>query len=446
MKRRAVILILCLITLAACSTKTPDQPILDLVTLTQDAGAYHRLPADTPLLSPEAQQKAYAHFLAEHFAPWERSAPKHTAKEVFWGLDVYGPKKIYGENTLLRDPAWMERMREYSRVAQYPSLNRRAITVTNTSMRVLPTNRPAFYDFARAGEGFPFDYMQNSLVLAGTPLYASHVSADRAWILVESRFAFGWVPVTDIAWVDDGFISIFKTGNYGAITRDDVPLTDTDGSYRFTGHVGTLLPILERLHESDGYAFIIPTRTQRGDAVPQVAYVPAEFASPAPLPTTPANFTRLANAMLGRQYGWGGLYEDRDCSAATMDLMAAFGIYLPRNSSQQIKVGAVISLKDMSREEKKRLIIQGATPFLTLVRKPGHIMLYVGEQNGQPIVFHSTWGLKTKKDGKYGRKIIGSTVITTLEPGLELDNLARPEGILLETVYAISTLPEIGGK
>ena len=444
--KRLAILVLCLVTLAACSTKSPNQPILDLVNLPQDTGAYHGLVPDAPLLSQQAQQKAYANFLSEHFAPWDRTTPKHTAKEVFWGLEVYTPKKIYGENTLLRDPAWMEHMREYSRVKQYPSMNRRAISVNNTSMRVLPTQQPAFYDFAKAGEGFPFDYMQNSLVLAGTPLYASHVSADRAWILVESRFAYGWVPVKDIAWVDDGFISIFKTGVYGAITSDDVPVTGANGSYQLTGHVGTILPILENGFGGNGYALIIPTRTQRGDAVPQLAFVPTPFVTQAPISTTPANFARVANSMLGRQYGWGGLYEDRDCSAATMDLMAAFGIYLPRNSSQQIKVGRLISVEGLSRLEKKQLITKSATPFLTLVRKSGHIMLYIGQKDGQPIVFHSTWGLKTKKGDTYGRKIIGSTVVTTLEPGLELPDLARPEGILLETVYAISTLPEIGGK
>ena len=379
--------------------------------------------------------------MAEHFGPWTRTEPKHTAEEVFWGLALYPKKRLFGENTLLRDPAWLKRMAESSRVNDYPSINRRAIAVTNTSMRVLPTGQPAFYDFARAGEGFPFDYMQNSLVLAGTPLYASHVSADRAWIMVESRFAYGWVPVEDIGWVDDNFISKFRTGQYAAITRDDVSITDIDGDYRFTGHVGTILPVMKEGNGANGFALIIPVRTAKGEAVPQTAFLPKTVAQAAPIPATPDNFAKLANAMLGRAYGWGGLYEGRDCSAATMDLMAAFGIYLPRNSSQQIKVGVNASLKEMSVEEKKQFIIRNATPFLTLVRKPGHIMLYVGTKDGQPLVFHAIWGLKTMVGDGYGRKVIGRAVITSLEPGLEMDDLARPEGVLLEMVYAISTLP-----
>jgi len=440
-RRFCTALIFLTMLLAACAVKTPDKPVADLVNLTQDAGVYHGLDPNTPILAPETQEAAFKHFMTQHFGPWNRTEPKHTAEEVFWGLALYPKKELFGENTLLRDPAWLKRMQEYSRVEQYPSMNRKAIAVTNTSMRVLPTSQPAFYDFARAGEGFPFDYMQNSLILAGTPLYASHISADRAWIMVESRFAYGWVPVGDIGWVDDGFISIFKTGVYAAITRDDVPITDADGNYRFTGHVGTILPVMEGGAGINGFAFIIPTRNTRGTAVPQVAFLPEAFASLAPISTTPANFAKLTNAMLGRQYGWGGLYEDRDCSAATMDLMAAFGIYLPRNSSQQIKVGTNVSLKDMSSEAKKQLLTKVGTPFLTLVRKPGHIMLYIGSKDGQPLVFHSVWGLKTKVGGSYGRKVIGRAVITSLEPGIEMDDLARPAGVILETVYAISTLP-----
>jgi hypothetical protein len=75
------------------------------------------------------------------------------------------------------------------------------------------------------------------------------------------------------------------------------------------------------------------------------------------------------------------------------------------------------------------------------VGKPGHVMVYIGQRDGQPVVLHATWGLKTVKGNGYGRKVIGAAVITTLEPGLERNDLARPEGVLLESVYAISVLP-----
>ena len=149
----------------------------------------------------------------------------------------------------------------------------------------------------------------------------------------------------------------------------------------------------------------------------------------------------LANRMLGEPYGWGGLYTDRDCSATIMDLMAGFGIFLPRNSSQQAKLGWVEPLDGEDDAAKKARLLMEGVPFLTLVRKPGHIMLYIGSRDGEPVVLQTIWGLKTRRRGIEGRRIIGRTVISTLEPGRDLRDLARPEGVLLHTVRSFNTLP-----
>jgi len=66
-----------------------------------------------------------------------------------------------------------------------------------------------------------------------------------------------------------------------------------------------------------------------------------------------------------------------------------------------------------------------------LIYLRGHIMLYIGEKAGEPLVFHNIWGLRTlKDDGSVGRFIIGRAVITTLEPGKELPNLIQEASIL----------------
>ncbi|NDV18153.1 glycoside hydrolase [Pseudodesulfovibrio sp. JC047] len=434
MIRQAIFFILTACLLAGCAAQDPNAPILDLTELPQDAGVYHDLPETTPLIPPTIQKQAFDQFLKAHFGPWEQTEPRHPASEAFWGLDVYDHENLYGENTLPRDPRWIRDMTTASRVEAYPSMGRRAIAVATTSMRVLPTNRPVFHDFSKAGEGFPFDYMQNSLVLAGTPLYAAHVSADTAWILVESRFAFGWVPARDIAWVDDDFASTYQTGSYATPITDAVAIVDETGNYAFTARVGMMIPREPGTPDIG----LIPVRDRFGHAVALRAKLPVGTMAQAPLPATPANFSALANTMLGQQYGWGGLYENRDCSATTMDLMAAFGIFLPRNSSQQAKMGTPFALDGLDLDDKKETILDNATPFLTLVRKPGHIMLYIGNHDGEPIVFHSVWGVKTEVGDGYGRKIIGATAITTLEPGRELDTLAAP---LLDSVTRITTLP-----
>jgi len=80
---------------------------------------------------------------------------------------------------------------------------------------------------------------------------------------------------------------------------------------------------------------------------------------------------------------------------------------------------------------KKEFIIKNAIPFKTLIYLPGHIMIYVGEKNNEPLVFHNMWGVKTlDSDGNYGRNIIGKAAVTTLRPGSELNNYVEKYSVL----------------
>ena len=70
---------------------------------------------------------------------------------------------------------------------------------------------------------------------------------------------------------------------------------------------------------------------------PRLVLSPAEGATQAP--------ARGIKFPISRQpYGYGGLYDNRDCSAMTRDLFAPFGLYLPRNSSEQARGGKVVPL------------------------------------------------------------------------------------------------------
>jgi len=74
-------------------------------------------------------------------------------------------------------------------------------------------------------------------------------------------------------------------------------------------------------------------------------------------------------------------------------------------------------LDGLDDDEKEQMIKQKAIPFQTLLYKRGHIMLYVGVYDNKPIILHNVWGIKTKKDGVYGRIIIGKTILSSLELG-----------------------------
>ena len=151
---------------------------------------------------------------------------------------------------------------------------------------------------------------------------------------------------------------------------------------------------------------------------------------------------KIANELIGEPYGWGGLYGNRDCSSMTRDFFSVFGLWLPRHSEDQVKeVGTYIDLQGMTSEQKEKVIMEKAIPYLTLIWRKGHVMLYIGAKDGQPLIFHNVWGVRTKDlRGYEGRKIIGQAVITTLHPGRELRNFDAEAGDMLTHVAGMSIL------
>lgn len=117
------------------------------------------------------------------------------------------------------------------------------------------------------------------------------------------------------------------------------------------------------------------------------------------------------------KYGWGGIYEQRDCSSTLRDFYTPFGLWLPRNSSQQAKKGKIIKVGHLSEDAKIKLIKKQAVPFKTLLHKKGHILLFVGIHKNKIVAFHNLWGIKTKKNFKEGRFVIGKAIFSTLKVG-----------------------------
>ena len=138
-------------------------------------------------------------------------------------------------------------------------------------------------------------------------------------------------------------------------------------------------------------------------------------------------------------YGWGGIYGQRDCSSTLRDFYAPFGLWLPRNSSLQAKLGEVISVESLSSEEKIEIIKENAKPFRTLIYKKGHIGLYVGTRDGRIIMYQNVWGVKTKEEGVEGRFIIGRPIFSTLEVGSNLREYDKSSS-MLKKLKSISTL------
>lgn len=426
---------------AVCPAPLPwqDLAVADIESMPQDPAAYAEALSGRPLVSQAVQEEMNRSYDEKFFAPWAQAESPLSPDDAFWGVASYGSKQGYGENMLERPREWMEALIALMQRDAFPSLARSGIALRNADMRVMPTDHPFFYDFHEAGEGFPFDYFQNSALWAGTPLFVSHVSTDHAWYFVETGFASGWVRAEHVAFVDQEFMDAYRTGETAALLRDAVAVSDLGGQYRFTAHVGAVFPLVS-VSEA-GLLVNVPASDGNGRAVIAQAMLSLDDAAPKPLACTADNVGRVASAMAGQLYGWGGLFENRDCSAMVRDLFAPFGIWLPRNSTGQGSTGRVVSLESMTPEQKERAILTQGVPFASLVWMRGHIMLYMGEYEGRAAMFHNIWGLRTVNgEGATGRNVIGRAVVTTLTPGLEIDNLDPEKGNLLDRVLALAIL------
>ncbi|MFZ5812348.1 MAG: SH3 domain-containing protein [Thermodesulfobacteriota bacterium] len=388
---------------------------------------------DRPLLSTDQAAYRLDEFLLAFFKPWTMEQPEYGLKSVMGPFVKYAKSPGYNEHNRPRDPAWAVTLERQADLRSFPRLSRRAITVANTNLRSMPTSGARYSDPTLPGEGYPFDYLQHSSVPLGTPLYVTHATHDGSWLLVESPFTFGWIPASDAGLVDEAFIRDYQCGRYAAVIRDNVPFARGQAL-----DIGCVLPLSGRA--GGGLTVLYPEPGPGGLAVVRSVALGTDSVAPIPLPATPRQIAAVADRMMGQTYGWGGIDDKRDCSAMVRDLFAPFGIYLPRNSSSQAKAGPTMSLEGLTPAQKEEAILSRGIPFATLVWMPGHIMLYVGEFSGRPVVYHNIWGLRTlEDDGSEGRLVLGRAVITSLRAGEEAPKV-KPERLLINRVQALTYL------
>ncbi|MBE0503816.1 MAG: SH3 domain-containing protein [Desulfuromonadales bacterium] len=429
MTRTAIclLLLLFLLTLPACRQKPPllITGVADLNRYEQRVSAYAQ--SDESLLSSAEQQDFDARFNQKFFAPWRLQKASLSAEKAFWGINHYAGKEGFAENLLPIRPEEWQRLVALHQLDSYPSLARPAITVRNTSLRLLPTERPFFLNPQRAGEGFPFDYFQTSALAVGNPVFATHNSSDGAWIFVECNFAFGWVPHDAIAWVIEPLQRRYENGQYLAILHDDTSLRSAKGEFLTQADLGAIFPVAE----APALSLYVPVRDADGNAELRIAVARREEVALKPLALTPAAIARLSDPLMGQSYGWGGLFGNRDCSSNMRDLFVPFGIWLGRNSANQgEKGGTFIDLRNKSAAEKEQEILAQGIPFVTLIWLKGHIGLYLGTAPGStaPLFLHNIWGIRTiDKEEKEGREIVGRLVITSLRPGEERPDVRKDD-------------------
>jgi hypothetical protein len=402
----------------------------DIASFPQEASAY--LPTEDALpIADYVNQVVYAEeYLRNHFAPWRN------ADLSFLDLDFEKVFRLHGAvagRQYYTDAKNAFPRKSMEAVAKNGAIDvnaspRPGIAILPADVRILPYGRP-LYASKSAAQGangrLKLDVLQNSLLKPGEPLAVYCASGDSNWFFVATGTVVGWVKAAAVAIVDLDFMDIFTYSAKSVVMKDNVKVTDEAGNFMYNLKLGTVLP-------SEDGELLLPVRGKDGMASVR-RFPEAGVAEEFPIVFTPQNAARAIDQMLGEPYGWGGASGFRDCSAMTRDYFSLFGVWLPRNSSDQAMTGARIPLKNTPSSEKNSVIVPSAVPFATLVHMPGHIMLYLGVYNGEPVVFHNTWGVRTN----FGRAVVGKAVVTSLKLGSEIKD--RPaDSLLMDRIDSLS--------
>ncbi len=444
------LLSICLLSffLLACSNEpapTRAQP----VSVSQNALDYVGKNEAALVLTPAQQKHLFAEQQSRYFAPWQANFDRTSFNAFDDPLNI----KAY-ENEQIRifthahfwdahnqpySEHWLDPTLAQMDLAHFPNANQPAITLRHTALRLLPFAAPAYENPDRAGQGFPFDDLQVDSIWAGTPVRILQHSTDQSWSLVATPWFFGWVQSADLASVDADFIKAWQAHPWVTPLADDLPVmpfpkksvtgkaapmpqyTSVQPSLSptniyFKTKIGSFYPLLGETQNIDH--ILVPTRNEQGQAVLSEAFLPATQLTTAPFSATQSHFARVMNAMQGEPYRWGGLEGGRDCSSTMRDLFSVFGVWLPRSSGDQVRMGLSLSLANLTPTQRSTFIIKNAKPFATLLGYPGHITLYIGKIDDVPYVFQTVWGLHTYTFfGREGRAVIGKTVISPLNLG-----------------------------
>ena len=374
------------------------------------------------------EQKSYdKSYNKKFFKPWFRKRMNLSWKQKRWQF-FFARQKIYTRYGKRISRKWFNYQRKNSNFKEYESVLKSAITVRHTDLKIYPTKQDFYYNPKRVGEGFPFDYNQNSSININTPLIVSHYSKDRKWAYIRCSYAYGWLPVSDIALVSNYFKKQFMNNNYAVTIRDNLFIKDNN--FKSIVKMGTLFPI-----DSKTKKYMIATRTKSGYAKVKLLNVKQKWViAKKPIAFNATNVALISNELVGEPYGWGGKMYARDCSSLTRDFFAPFGIFLRRNSKEQRYDGKrVISIGWMSNKKKKRVILKKAKPFRSLLYVKGHIVLYVGKYKGEPMILHNYWGARLNN----GKKIIfARAILTTTQIGKERKDIKK-RAMLLNTFSKI---------
>ena len=273
-----------------------------------------------------------------------------------------------------------------------------AINLERCVSKIFPT-----LDFAaETPDDLYFDSFVSAEVMPFDGVVVLHESSDGEYSYILVGSYLGWIKSDNLAICNskEEWLSFCKPEDFLVVTGSEVVFDETAEK---TASSGIILPMgtklrLSKDHGSQAngrstygcYVVDIPARGEDGMLMAEKALLPvSKDVNVGFLSMTSSKVLEQAFKFLGRVYGYGGALSSNDCSGFVRQVYACFGLELPRNArgiADMADIGSVMTDR-MTVDAKKSLLKQ--TPPGMPVYMSGHLMLYLGMENGEPYVISS---------------------------------------------------------
>lgn len=298
----------------------------------------------------------------------------------------------------------------YTQVYKYPeNINyypvKKGVCINRSTLRNIPdetlyTDNPDFwYDDVNLISG----------ILMNEPVLILWESKDKEWYLVQTYYSSGWIQKKDVAvCTEEEFSKYFdytsrSEPDFVTITADQLELSPEDfvftkddsvnleNDINKTLFMGTYLQLADwnNINLSENYAeriphsnylVEIPYKKEDGSLGIRYASISAANCYKGLVPFSKGNVISLAFKSIGKPYGWGGMYNERDCTEYTKELFRCFGFNFGKNSSAQAAMpGETISFNKLTHKERCEVL--DSLPEGTILYYYGHVFIYLGKDD-----------------------------------------------------------------
>ena len=321
------------------------------------------------------------------------------------------------------------------------------LVVARSAMRTFPTLVRVFNEQM----DLDLDRFQETALFPGEAVAVLHISTDGQWYLVQNYNYLGWVQSAGIALGNRPEIRRFIDNPHFLVVSGAKVMTSyvpgESGISQVQLDMGVKLPLLSDSEQqgelygqstAGSYQVKLPVRNDDGSLSIKTALIGrTQDVHLGYLDFTPANVIAQAFKFLGERYGWGHDYNGRDCTGFIGEIFKSFGILMPRNSGQQgnSDYGTNFRFAENADLASKLAVIE-QLQVGDLIYIPGHVMMYLGEENNQPFVIHDVKGLAYwTPEGEFYKGVLNAVSVTPLVQ-LHLDQTTT----YLDKIYNIKRI------